>query len=405
MADAPVTGGPAASDAADDPPCILVVDDESAITEEIIDWLELRGVACHAAPEAGQAMKLLAADPTITVMLTDINMPGIDGIALSGQALAARGEEHAMEVVVLTGHATREHAIGALRARALDFVAKPAPFATLQAALDRAHRSAVGRRRRFRESRQTLDRLRASIGGLEAAARAAPGAIDAKSRDAFLTAVGHEVLTALHQIVGFSDLIGRGQAALSITDLREYAEALLHAGTNLSEHTRMLLQLVESEAVPRPLTIAACALAPLLAGIEREYAARAHAGGQRIRLDCAPELLQDTVRQLLANALRSAPEHATILLAARPAANGAVDLHVIEAADGAGADTLLDQVAGETACGGTAGGFFRDGQGLAVGIAGLQAARLGGRLDIPQAQGGRVMTLHLPDARPPDGGS
>jgi signal transduction histidine kinase len=358
-------------------------------------------------------MRLLAENPAITVMLTDINMPGTDGIALSGQALAARGEEHAMEVVVLTGHATREHAIGALRARALDFIAKPAPFATLQTALDRAHQNAAGRRRRFRESRQTLNRLRASIGGLEAATRAAPGEIDSEARDTFLTAVGHEVLTALHQIVGFSDLIGRGQAELPITELREYAEALLHAGTNLSEHTRMLLQLVESEAVPRPLAIAACKLAPLLSAVEREYATRAHAREQRIRLDCAPDLvlhtdaarLEDTLRQLLGNALRSAPERATILLAARPAAAGAVDLHIIEAADDAGADTLLDQTTCETTSGDTAGGFFRDGQGLAVGIAGLQAARLGGRLIIPQAQGGRVMTLHLPDARPPDGGS
>jgi FixJ family two-component response regulator len=408
MADAPIAGGMPVIDAADDQPCILVVDDESAITEEIIDWLEMRGIACHSAPEAGQAMKLLAEDPAITVMLTDINMPGIDGIALSTQALAARSEEHAMEVVVLTGHATREHAIGALRARALDFVAKPAPFATLEAALDRAHRSAVNRRRQYRDSAVTLRRLRASMSGLEAVARNAASEINNESRSAFLTAVGHEVLTALHQIVGFADLIGHGPGDMPIADLREYAEALLLAGTNLSEHTRMLLQLVESEAVPRPLNIAVCQVANLFAALAHDYATRARERGQRIRLDCPPELplqtdaarLEEALRHLLSNALRIAPEAAVIMLAARATPADRVHLHVIEASDEAGARVLLEQ-AGHEADGDDSGsGFFRHGQGLAVGIAGLQAARLGGRLMVPPNGDGGIVTLRLPVAGP-----
>lgn len=408
MADAPITGGKPVIDAADDLPCILVVDDESAITEEVVDWLEMRGVACHCAPEAGQAMRLLAENPAITVMLTDINMPGLDGIALSSQALAARSEEHAMEVVVLTGHATREHAIGALRARALDFVAKPASFATLEAALDRAHQSAVNRRRRFRESAQTLTRLRASISGLEAAAHGAPDEINSESRGAFLTAVGHEVLTALHQIVGFSDLIGHGPGDLPIADLREYAEALLQAGTNLSEHTRMLLQLVESEAVPRPLNIAACQVAELFAALERDYAARARERAQRIRLDCPLGLLlqtdgarlEEALRHLLSNALRAAPEGAVIMLAARAANADSVHVHVVEAADDADAESVLGQAICEARAGGPDSGFFRHGQGLAIGIAGLQAARLGGHLIIPPGESGGVVTLRLPAIAP-----
>jgi DNA-binding NtrC family response regulator len=89
---------------------VLIVDDETAITEEIAEYLAGRGIGFGAAGEAAAALATVRSDPSIMVMITGVRMPGTDGVALAAQALDGRSDDQALEVVILTGPGVRGRA-------------------------------------------------------------------------------------------------------------------------------------------------------------------------------------------------------------------------------------------------------------------------------------------------------
>ena len=104
---------------------VLIVDDETAIADLLARSLGQRGFATATAHSAEQAKAVLAAMPDILVILSDIRMPGQDGLGLAGDVLGGRTEQQAVEVVLLTGNATTEAVLGALRTHVFDMVQKP----------------------------------------------------------------------------------------------------------------------------------------------------------------------------------------------------------------------------------------------------------------------------------------
>src|SRR5262245_64654039 len=86
------------------------------------------------APE--EALALVAAED-FDVVLTDLQMPQMNGLELCERIVAQRPD---VPVVVVTAHGTLESAIGAIRAGAYDFVQKPIKIETLQLTVERALR-------------------------------------------------------------------------------------------------------------------------------------------------------------------------------------------------------------------------------------------------------------------------
>jgi DNA-binding NtrC family response regulator len=84
---------------------VLIVDDEILIAEEASIGLELEGYDTLIAESAREALAILAFRPDIGVLLTDVRMPGIDGISLANQVLAGRENSDALSVILMTGHA------------------------------------------------------------------------------------------------------------------------------------------------------------------------------------------------------------------------------------------------------------------------------------------------------------
>jgi len=80
----------------------LVVEDEPLIRMAIIDSLEDEGFDVFEAENADQAIVLLADNPSIQIMFTDIDMPGsLDGLKL---AAAVRDRWPPVQIVVTSGH-------------------------------------------------------------------------------------------------------------------------------------------------------------------------------------------------------------------------------------------------------------------------------------------------------------
>lgn len=104
---------------------VLVVDDEIWIAEELALGLEESGMRVTVATSAASAQAALAEGERIGVVVTDIRMPGEDGLSLVRRLVMNRPAPQAVETVVMTGHATIEDAVAAVRAGAFDFVRKP----------------------------------------------------------------------------------------------------------------------------------------------------------------------------------------------------------------------------------------------------------------------------------------
>ncbi len=100
---------------------ILIVDDEDLMREDLADLLRQRGHSCHTAATAEDALDRIARlQPD--VVLTDIVMPGMNGIELTGHIKAVC--PHAT-VLVMTAYGTMETAMEAFRSGATDYILKP----------------------------------------------------------------------------------------------------------------------------------------------------------------------------------------------------------------------------------------------------------------------------------------
>ena len=101
---------------------LLLVDDEERFLETTQKLLEKKGIHTLTALSGEAALESIRVNRPHVVIL-DVKMPGMDGIA----TLKAVKREHPMtEVIMLTGHATVESAIEGLKSGARDYLMKPA---------------------------------------------------------------------------------------------------------------------------------------------------------------------------------------------------------------------------------------------------------------------------------------
>lgn len=114
---------------------ILVVDDEEGLREFLSDTLEAAGHTVERAEDGEIAYRILKSR-AFHVLVTDLKMPGIDGMELVRRT---RREQPEMEVVVLTAHGSVAGAVEAMKLGAFDYLEKPIPSpAALRLVVDRA---------------------------------------------------------------------------------------------------------------------------------------------------------------------------------------------------------------------------------------------------------------------------
>jgi two-component system cell cycle response regulator CpdR len=81
---------------------VLVVDDEAMVLDVTASMLEDLGCEVVTARGGNDALRKLSTDSRIEVLITDINMPGMDGYELAEKARRMR---EGLKVIVLSGHA------------------------------------------------------------------------------------------------------------------------------------------------------------------------------------------------------------------------------------------------------------------------------------------------------------
>ncbi|MGF7242689.1 two-component system response regulator FlrC [Pseudomonas oryzihabitans] len=100
---------------------ILLVEDDRALREALADTLELGGYR-YRAVDSGEAALLALAEESFGLVISDVNMPGIDG----HQLLASiRLRDPALPVLLMTAFGSIERAVEAMRGGAADYLVKP----------------------------------------------------------------------------------------------------------------------------------------------------------------------------------------------------------------------------------------------------------------------------------------
>lgn len=113
---------------------VLVVDDDETFRRTIGRELEHMGFQVKAVGNGEDALSSLRSKPA-DVMLLDIRMPGMDGMATLE---AVWKEGIGTQVVMLTGHGTVENAVQAMKLGAYDYLMKPCPLDELEVTVRRA---------------------------------------------------------------------------------------------------------------------------------------------------------------------------------------------------------------------------------------------------------------------------
>ncbi|MBP9955915.1 MAG: sigma-54-dependent Fis family transcriptional regulator [Pseudomonas sp.] len=135
---------------------VLLIDDDPHLRQALSQTLDLAGLRVQARGDARGVAQALPADwPGVVV--SDIRMPGLDGLQLLEQL---HGRDAELPVILITGHGDVPLAVQAMRAGAWDFLEKPFPSETL---LDGVRR-ALAMRRLVLENRQ----LRQTLSGRDA---------------------------------------------------------------------------------------------------------------------------------------------------------------------------------------------------------------------------------------------
>src|SRR5262245_59647188 len=113
---------------------VLVVEDEAYVRSSLGELLGSRGFDVDLSANVTDAFASLARSP-VDVVLTDLRMPGADGLDLVRKMQAAYPQ---LGVVVLTGQGTIASAVACIKSGASDYILKPADPDALEVALERA---------------------------------------------------------------------------------------------------------------------------------------------------------------------------------------------------------------------------------------------------------------------------
>lgn len=119
---------------------VLIVDDDRDAVAEYVESVRLLRYEAYAAHDAAEALRLIATDPQIGIVVSDINMPGMDGLSLLDEIAARFAASRDIVTLVITGFGGLDMAVQAMRHEAIDFLRKPVNPEELAAALRRAVR-------------------------------------------------------------------------------------------------------------------------------------------------------------------------------------------------------------------------------------------------------------------------
>ena len=283
---------------------LLIVDDESGLVTALCGLLKAKGYATTGVGSGAAALTALsesASNPTqrFDVLITDLMMPAMDGIALVRAALELDND---LVSVVMTGHGTIDTAVEAMQAGALDYILKPFNLSVIMPVLARA--LAV---RKLRQDNAALA-LQVTHRTEEIEAKNRELQIANRELQAFTHSVSHDLRQPLNGVIGFAELLLSEKPGSLNASQKEYLRDIYNGGHQLLRLTADLLQF--SRLGHQPLTKEAIDMTDLVRSIANPL--RAGELHREIDLRVAtlpnasadPSLIKQALVNLLSNAFK-----------------------------------------------------------------------------------------------------
>ncbi|MBS1262503.1 MAG: Transcriptional regulatory protein ZraR [Calditrichaeota bacterium] len=132
---------------------VLLVDDEREFTDLLSERMRTRGLDVDVAANGPAALEM-AERVIYDAVVLDLAMPGMDGIETLKRLLKRNPD---LQVILLTGHATLEKGIEAIKSGAMEFIEKPVKIEAL------LEKIAVAREKKERLSEQYIDETLSEI--------------------------------------------------------------------------------------------------------------------------------------------------------------------------------------------------------------------------------------------------
>ena len=116
---------------------VLVVDDEADVRELLVEYFRTKQFDVSAAADGRAAQAALLKEPArYGLVLTDLQLPGVDGLGVLRTVKQANPSAY---VVIVTGYASLDSAIQAVRLGAYDYLTKPFSLGQIDVVLQRIH--------------------------------------------------------------------------------------------------------------------------------------------------------------------------------------------------------------------------------------------------------------------------
>jgi signal transduction histidine kinase len=299
-------------------PRVLVVDDEPSVLETMAAILSQEGYEVEAAGSAEDALEHLRKAP-FDLVLTDLRMQGASGLSVLAELRRNWPETLA---IILTGYASLDSAIDALREGAYDYLIKPCPVEELKATIARAlERRALARTLDERVAeleqanatiKQLNDELQQRVDEATAALRQKVGELEEtqQQRDEFISMIAHELNQPLTSLRVSAQMLAR---ATSSEESKERARTTIQSATerlsrlvqDLSDAARLAAGRFQIDVGPVDLAavVQAQAEQARLRSPEHVVIVEGPASGVEAVLD------RDRVAQVLSNLLTNAITH------------------------------------------------------------------------------------------------
>jgi DNA-binding NtrC family response regulator len=127
---------------------VLVVDDEKEFADVLAERLELKGYQAQACYSGREALERIRGDG-IDVVVLDLVMPEMDGINVLNEIKKFKAS---IEVVMLSGKATREDAIQGIQRGAFEHLDKPCDDEKLVSSIEAAHERKLALEKRLKKA-------------------------------------------------------------------------------------------------------------------------------------------------------------------------------------------------------------------------------------------------------------
>ena len=115
---------------------VLVVDDEPDVRELLVEYFREAGHEVSSAADGTEAVADITRNPTkYGLVISDLQLPGIDGL---GVLKAAKAANPSVAVIIVTGYASVDSAVRAVRLGAYDYLTKPFTLGQIDVIVSRA---------------------------------------------------------------------------------------------------------------------------------------------------------------------------------------------------------------------------------------------------------------------------